>query len=165
MTSQRAESIFSFLFFLTCCPILILVYKEMIFIRFLSWLMHPLKCEYIWLDGYTPEPNLRGKTKTVFLEDFDGDVAQLPDRSYDGSSTLQAEGHSSDCVLKPVRAYPDVTRINGWIVMCEVRHADGTPHASNARATIESDDDDFWFGFEQEYVIEKNGKPIGFPAT
>ena len=28
---------------------------------------------------------------------------------------------------------------------------DGTPHESNGRATIDDDDNDFWFGFEQEY--------------
>ena len=32
--------------------------------------------------------------------------------------------------------------------MCEVLNADGTPHATNGRATIQEDDDDFWFGFE-----------------
>ena len=37
--------------------------------------------------------------------------------------------------------------------MCEVLNADGTPHLSNGRATIEDDDDDFWFGFEQEYFL------------
>ena len=127
--------------------------------------MQPYKFEYIRLDGYTPEPNLRGKTKMILMEEpFDGDVSNLPDRSFDGSSTLQAEGHSSDCVLKPVRTYLDITRLNAWIVMCEVYHADGTPHSSNARATIESDDENFRFGFEQEYVMEKDGKPVGFPA-
>ena len=35
--------------------------------------------------------------------------------------------------------------------MTEVLNADGTPHESNARATIDDDDNDFWFGFEQEY--------------
>lgn len=121
------------------------------------------KMEYIWLDGYTPEPGLRGKTKLVQMkEEFDGDVSKLPDWSFDGSSTLQAEGHSSDCILKPVRAYFDATRLNGWLIMCEVYNADGTPHASNTRATIDSDDDDFWFGFEQEYVLERDGKPLWF---
>ena len=37
--------------------------------------------------------------------------------------------------------------------MCEVMNPDGTPHPSNGRATIDDDDDDFWFGFEQEYFI------------
>jgi len=49
------------------------------------------KFEYIWLDGHKPEPNLRGKTMVIPMEDFDGDVSKLPDWSYDGSSTGQAE--------------------------------------------------------------------------
>ena len=32
--------------------------------------------------------------------------------------------------------------------MCEVLNPDGTPHKSNWRAKIQSDDDDFWFGWE-----------------
>jgi glutamine synthetase len=39
-------------------------------------------------------------------------------------------------------------RKNAYLVMCEVLNSDGTPHASNGRATIDDDDDDFWFGFE-----------------
>jgi len=121
------------------------------------------KFEYIWLDGHKPEPNLRGKTMVIPMEDFDGDVSKLPDWSYDGSSTGQAEWHSSDCVLKPVRAYEDPARIDGWLVMCEVYNADGTPHETNFRARIEDDSDDFWVGFEQEYVLMEDGRPLGFP--
>ena len=41
----------------------------------------------------------------------------------------------------------------------------GRPHESNGRATIEDDDDDFWFGFEQEYFLwcPENNLPHGFP--
>lgn len=50
--------------------------------------------------------------------------------------------------------------------MCEVLNADGTPHESNWRAKIESDDDDFWFGWEQEYVLFDLNKDciLGFPG-
>jgi glutamine synthetase len=49
--------------------------------------------------------------------------------------------------------------------MTEVLNADGTPHVSNGRATIDDDDDDFWFGFEQEYFLwDVDTKlPPGFP--
>ena len=49
--------------------------------------------------------------------------------------------------------------------MCEVLNADGTPHESNGRATIDDDDDDFWFGFEQEYTLIdlETELPLGFP--
>jgi glutamine synthetase len=123
--------------------------------------MAKYKLEYIWLDGYEPVPNLRGKT---LVKDFDKfpTLADVPNWGFDGSSTRQAEGHSSDCVLKPVSVYLDATKTNGAIVLCEVMHADGTPHSTNARATI-LDDPGTWFGFEQEYFLWKDGKPLGFP--
>ena len=59
--------------------------------------MSKSKLEYIWLDGYTPTANMRSKTKIV--SDFSGKVEDCPEWSFDGSSTLQAEGNSSDCIL------------------------------------------------------------------
>ena len=86
--------------------------------------------------------------------------------SFDGSSTEQAPGGSSDCLLSPVFVCVDPQRKDGYLVMCEVLNADGTAHASNGRATIEDDDNDFWFGFEQEYFLwnPETNKPLGFPA-
>ena len=123
--------------------------------------MPKYKLEYIWLDGYTPVPNLRGKTQIKEFDKFPT-LDQLPLWGFDGSSTKQAPGGSSDCVLKPVAVYPDSTRLNGVLVLCEVLNADGTPHASNARATI-LDDEGAWFGFEQEYFFYQDGRPLGFP--
>lgn len=124
--------------------------------------MKPMKFEYIWLDGYTPDANLRSKTKVLTLDNFDGNPESLPVWSFDGSSTQQAEGHFSDCLLKPVRVVPDPGRKNAFLVLAEVLNPDGTPHASNTRSRFE-DDATFWFGFEQEYTLMKNGKPLGFP--
>ena len=125
--------------------------------------MAKFKFEYIWLDGYKPDPSLRSKTKVLEFDSYDGDVDALPEWSFDGSSTQQAEGRSSDCLLKPVAVYPDAGRTNAWLVVCEVLNPDGTPHESNTRALIQDDSPDFWFGFEQEYVLEENGMPMGFP--
>jgi glutamine synthetase len=118
------------------------------------------KLEYIWLDGYKPEPNLRGKTKIVDKEPKS--LEDLEIWGFDGSSTMQAEGHSSDCLLKPVGLYPDVTRKNGFIVMNEVLLPNGEPHPTNHRSGI-LDDPDLWVGLEQEYFFWKDGKPLGFP--
>ena len=122
------------------------------------------KLEYIWLDGYKPVQSLRSKTKIV--KDFGGTLEDCPIWSFDGSSTEQAEGGSSDCLLKPIALFPDPARKNGFLVMTEVLNADGTPHESNGRATIDDDDNDFWFGFEQEYTLWDldNNLPLGFPA-
>ncbi|MFM9080393.1 MAG: glutamine synthetase beta-grasp domain-containing protein [Opitutaceae bacterium] len=124
--------------------------------------MAKYKLEYIWLDGYQPTPNLRSKTKIEEFSSFPK-LKQLPFWGFDGSSTRQAEGRSSDCMLKPVAVYPDSTRKNGALVMCEVMMPDKkTPQPSNARATI-LDDPDAWFGFEQEYFLYQDGVPLGFP--
>ena len=123
--------------------------------------MAKVKLGYVWLDGYQPEPNIRFKTKVI---DHDGEVTldDCPMWSFDGSSTQQAEGHSSDCLLKPVTIIPDPGRMNAYLIMSEVLSADGSVHPSNLRGTFE-DDEDFWSGFEQEYVLMKDGKPLGFP--
>ena len=76
------------------------------------------KLEYIWLDGYKPTQSLRSKTKLV--DDFSGKLEDLKDWSFDGSSTRQAEGNASDCLLKPVAIYPDPIRDNGYLIMTEV---------------------------------------------
>jgi glutamine synthetase len=127
--------------------------------------MAKIKLEYIWLDGTEPTQQLRSKTKVEEHEDFKGTLEEIGNWSFDGSSTNQAEGGSSDCSLVPVAIYPDPSRINGYLVMTEVYNADGTPHTTNGRATIDDDNDDFWFGFEQEYFImdSETKLPIGFP--
>lgn len=123
------------------------------------------KLEYIWLDGYAPTQNLR--SKTMVRDDFDGALENCPQWSFDGSSTRQASGDDSDCLLQPVAIFPDPDRVNGYLVMCEVLNADESPHRSNGRSTIDDDDDDFWFGFEQEYFLwDPNiNAPVGFPAN
>ena len=123
--------------------------------------MPKVKVEYIWLDGYEPVANLRSKTKIVDVSTAPT-LAELPVWNFDGSSTRQAEGSSSDCLLQPVALFPDPGRPNALLAMCEVLLPDGTPHPSNSRATI-PDDPDTWFGFEQEYFLYRDGRPLGFP--
>ncbi len=123
------------------------------------------KLEYIWLDGSEPTQGLRSKTRIV--NNFSGKLEDCPLWSFDGSSTNQAKGGSSDCLLKPVAIFPDPARKNGYLVMTEVLNADHTPHATNGRATIIDEDEDFWFGFEQEYFIydPETNMPVGFPKN
>lgn len=125
--------------------------------------MEKVKLEYIWLDGYTPEPNLRSKTKIISVEDADAvTLKDCGEWSFDGSSTEQAEGSSSDCLLNPVAIYPDTARHNGFLVMCEVLDAKRNVHPSNGRGGWE-DDPDLWVAFEQEYFFMLDGAPLGFP--
>ena len=79
------------------------------------------KLEYIWLDGYEPEPNLRSKVKIV--DDVVTDLNDIPLWNFDGSSTKQAEGSKSDCILKPVRIYINSAKTVKYptiYVFCEV---------------------------------------------
>ena len=122
------------------------------------------KLDYLWLDGCTPT-QIRYKTKVV--KDF-GKKEEAPIWGFDGSSTEQADGNNSDCVLKPVRVYPNPLETNSSIVLCEVWNVDDTPHESNTRRLLEetiTDDIDEWVGFEQEYTLFKGGKPYGWPSV
>jgi len=124
------------------------------------------KLEYVWLDGYKPTQSLRSKVK---VDDY------VDEWSFDGSSTQQATGDKSDCLLRPVAEYRTIDRIRadatqtgpgleGTYVMCEVLRADHEPHVSNTRTHCQNlISDEWWFGFEQEYFMYKDGRPLGWP--
>ena len=125
-------------------------------------------CEYIWLDGDAPTKGLRSKTR--FLEiSASPEPTDFPSWSFDGSSTGQASGDDSDCLLEPVRVVRDPFQKDGWLVLCEVFGTDGRPHATNSRAALREVLDngaataDPWFGIEQEYTLIRDGRPLGFP--
>ena len=123
-----------------------------------------VKLEYVWLDGYKPEPNLRSKVKIVDYDSIKGkrDQWDFPMWNFDGSSTNQADTGNSDRLLKPVRHY--MTDLQNTIyVLCEVLNPEGKPHETNQRAKLEEEEQDLWFGFEQEYFIreEINGNILG----
>ncbi|MFM7200424.1 MAG: glutamine synthetase GlnII [Myxococcota bacterium] len=121
------------------------------------------KAEYIWVDGTRPTAQLRSKTRILRVGDEPGIWG------FDGSSTNQAPGHASDCVLKPVLITPDpISGGHHKLVMCEVLLTDMTPHPTNTRARCAElasihADNDMWFGIEQEYTLFKNGRPLGWP--
>jgi glutamine synthetase len=123
------------------------------------------KAEYIWIDGTEPTPRLRSKTKIL------ADGKELPIWGFDGSSTNQAPGSNSDCVLQPVASYPDPIRGgDDVLVMSEVLLTDMTPHETNTRALLRPVAEKFAdqepiFGIEQEYTFFKEGRPLGFPPN
>ena len=129
--------------------------------------MGKIRAEYIWIDGHKPTAKLRSKTKV--LDGSVTEVSDLPEWGFDGSSTRQAEGHFSDCLLKPVYFLLDPIRGgDNILVMCEVFNADGTVHESNKRAALREtaekfSDQEAWFGIEQEYTFFDGIKPLGWP--
>ena len=109
--------------------------------------------EYVWLDGYKPEPNLRSKIQVT--DDHQWSSKTPPMWSFDGSSTQQADGSSSDCILKPIKTYKGFDGIDKF-VLCEVVN-----NKSNTRQYIKPSKD-WWFAFEQEYFFYQNGNPLGW---
>ncbi len=126
--------------------------------------------EYIWTDGTEPTALIRSKTR-VITEDVGLDVDAYPTWQFDGSSTNQAPGNNSDCLLKPVRAIFDpVRKGKNTLILCEVMAPDGAIHPTNRRARLREVLDkgakgaDAWVAFEQEYTFFSGSRPLGFPA-
>ena len=129
--------------------------------------MSKIKAEYIWMDGHEPTQKLRSKTKVMVgpVESLE----KLPLWGFDGSSTNQADGNDSDCMLKPVCIKPDPIRGgDNILVMCEVMNPDGTEHSTNTRAHLKNvaekhSGEEAWFGIEQEYTLFEGRNPLGWP--
>lgn len=129
--------------------------------------MNKIKAEYVWMDGHKPTEKLRSKTK--ILTEKVKNIDDLPIWGFDGSSTMQATGHKSDCMLKPIKLISDPIRGgDNIIVLCEVFNADGTVHETNTRAKLRELAEKYkehepWFGIEQEYTLFQGIKPLGWP--
>lgn len=133
--------------------------------------MKTMTAEYIWIDGTDPVPELRSKARILPFKEVTN-AQDFPEWSFDGSSTNQATGSDSDCIIKPVNFVIDPLRECGYIVLCEVYNPDGeTPHKTNNRAKLReildnaSENHEMWAGFEQEYTMFKDGRPLGWPTT
>jgi len=88
------------------------------------------RAEYIWIDGTEPTALIRSKTR--ILAD---DETTFPIWGFDGSSTNQAPGDNSDCVLRPVYDCPDPIRGGkDRLVLCD----EPLPAAASARRTSAS---------------------------
>jgi glutamine synthetase len=124
---------------------------------------------YIWMDGQKPTAKLRSKSKIL-------DAGQEPPIwGFDGSSTEQALGTHSDCVLVPVFSCvdsvleEDETLGDSLLVLCEVFLPDGSAHPSNTRALLREAVEKYGskkplFGIEQEYTFMDGNLPYSWPA-
>ena len=132
---------------------------------------HTNFAEYIWLDGDQPTQGIRSKARVVQIP-MDPTPDDFPAWSFDGSSTEQAAGDDSDCLLDPVRVARDPVRGPGnYLVLCEVQDPTGAPHKTNHRSRLRGildrvgNDTQPWVGFEQEYTLYRDGRPLGFPSN
>jgi len=110
------------------------------------------KLRYIWLDA---KGHVRNKLKIT--EKNINHVQQVPEWSYDGSSTGQAPTGDSDLFLNPVRIYQCGEGYE-TLVLCDVTDFIGNVVESNKRPQLVSLTDKYhnneWlFGIEQEYVL------------
>ena len=126
--------------------------------------------EYIWLDA---NKKFRSKVRTIHHENFT--VTQYSDWDYDGSSTGQADGNSSEITIRPVficdnplSNFCDNKYVYSKLVLCETLNVDGTPTNSNTRASAHEifslpicENVKPWFGLEQEYFITDNTPGVG----
>ena len=144
-------------------------------------------CEYIWLDA---DNNFRSKTKVLLNHDIDNG---FPLWNYDGSSTKQAVGKSSEVFVRPVKVTRDPFRlqsqIDSFLVLCDTWVVDKekskkqnavvyVPHKDNTRrqaqVTFGSEEtikEDPWFGIEQEFFFTKRDEkfeaeaPVGMKTV
>jgi glutamine synthetase len=125
---------------------------------------------YIWIDGSMPTQTLRSKVRIIPTNNNQLLPEEVPEWSFDGSSTNQAEGHDSDLILRAICVVKDpILGKNNLLALCEVLNPDYTPHESNKRARLAElmhrfgKHSDPWIGFEQEFTLFNGQQPLGWP--
>lgn len=126
--------------------------------------------EYLWIGGSGLD--IRSKTR-VFPSPRITSLDQVSDWNFDGSSTGQAEGSSSEVVLKPRAMWKDPIRGgNNMLVLCDTFIPGNGPANSNFRIECAEimekvKEEEPWFAYEQEYILFNTRVtphwPIGFP--
>lgn len=130
-----------------------------------------IMAEYVWVDAVG---NTRSKTRTLPSSKASS-VDSLPKWNFDGSSTDQAPGDDSEVILYPRRIFIDPFRprsdgVDNILVMCDTYTPAGEPIESNTRAKAMKafegkDDEEVWFGCEQEFTLFNMDQktPLGWP--
>ncbi|CAH2316838.1 glutamine synthetase [Pelobates cultripes] len=121
---------------------------------------------YVWIDK-----NGEGvccKTKTLDYEPKS--IEEIPEWTFNGLGTRQAESDNCGMYLVPVKMFRDPFSLDpNKLVLCEVLKSNRTPAESNLRQTCKKimdlvKDHRPWFGMEQEYILlDINGQPYGWP--
>lgn len=123
--------------------------------------------DYVWIGG---NGELRSKIRVIHSKSPRLTISDVPTWNYDGSSTDQADASNSEIILNPVRLFPCPFRPGiGSIVLCDCYTLNNEPAKYNHRHEAlkifsKYDDQEPWYGLEQEYFIFDNntGKPLGF---
>ena len=123
------------------------------------------QAEYIWIDGTAPTPLLRSKTKIL------ADGKPPPIWGFDGSSTNQASGESSDCSSSPSSSAPTRSAAATTCSSCATcttpsttSRTPPTPRRRCEKVAKKYAKHEMIYGIEQEYTMLKpDGTPLGFP--
>ena len=127
-----------------------------------------IMAEYCWIDAVG---GVRSKTRTLPLSKLAKGAVGLPEWNYDGSSTDQAPGDDSEVIMKPRALFKDPFRLgNHVMVMCDTYTPAGVALPTNTRAPAADafkgkEDEEPWFGLEQEYTLFNLDQttPLGWP--
>lgn len=124
---------------------------------------------YVWIDSSNAK--LRCKTRTLDKEPLSPD--DIPEWTFDGSSTGHSSGKNSDVYIQPVAIFRDpFRRGKNKLALCETFTHDKKPHPLNTRnsfAKLMQNDiaksSVPWFGIEQEYTMHEvsSDRLLGWP--
>ena len=105
------------------------------------------RLELWWVINWSSwRPQLRNRSESVKISAFTG-------------INLADFEHEKDCLLKPVRVFPDPFRkLPNILVLCEVYNHEWSPIGTNHRYSCKKTMDKVadskpWFGLEQEYTL------------
>jgi len=116
--------------------------------------------EYVWIDG---QKQLRSKVRKLSKVKS---LKDIPEWTFDGSSTQQSTLECSDLVLKPAKLYHSPFA-SDFLVLCEVYTPEGIPHTTNHRVKLccmfgGTKELGILVGVEQEYILLNDILPYGF---
>jgi glutamine synthetase len=138
----------------------------------LSYPKDKILAEYVWVDA---KGETRSKTRTLPKAKGEA-VENLPRWNFDGSSTDQAPGDDSEVILRPCRIFKDPFRprddgVDNILVMCDTYTPAGESLPTNTRAYAAKafeghDNEEVWFGLEQEFTLFNLDQktPLGWPT-
>jgi glutamine synthetase len=101
-------------------------------------------------------------------------LLNIPEWSFDGSSTGQASTDSSEIILNPVNyvVHPFIKHTYALLVLCECNNIDGTPATGNSRREFIEQYNKVasvrpWFGIEQEFFFfdKATRLPVGWKGS
>jgi glutamine synthetase len=136
----------------------------------------PVVVEHIWISGANTHHDIRSKFRTFHVPaGTQFTIANIPEWNFDGSSTGQAiKSPDTEILIRPVALYPHpfIDDVEAYVALCECFLPSGVPTPDNTRHVAakvflhkEAEGMDPWFGMEQEHILMKGDRPLGWPES